>query len=1170
MFQLTQPQQNSMRRAITAHCRRDEAQAVADMFERAQLSAVEQQQAHQLALKLAEKIRAKSEKAHGVTALLSQFHMSQASAPSFLQAIETLPHLPDEATMLAFLQDKLWGGDDWEAYLKHSQSMFANMAVWRRNHKDEADTEAQNAWLRQVGKRTEQTIEQLGEYFILENKLEDAVKVARKLEKNGSPVYLRIANETARTQEEADRHFQNYVNAVYALGRSGQNNGLLVKLSTLHPRFEYAQRERVLQELLPKLKKLFQLGKEYKISLCIDGETAERQELSLDILDALVSEPRLADYHGIGFTVQAQYKTAPFVIEWLCSLTYSYKKRLLVRLSDDFDIEYEIRRAQKLGLNGYPVYTRFEHARIAYLACARMLLKFSEMVFPQFATGDAYLVSAIHTLGLAKEFAFESMYGRDDGLYEQVLGRRKLDRAVRVSAPIGELNEWLPELSKRLREYGTAGRFVCDVSNGDVPLSYICRYPLDDAVETQGSPAPDMPLPRHIFLPSGRINAIGLDLNDTLVLQRLQERMSIAEENGFQATSILAMNAPHTESHFVQNPSDYSDVVGAVSFLLHGRFVYNIVGASKMVEARWAGISPEKRAERVYLFADLLENHLPELMALIVRETGRTLEGATAEIRQAADYCRYYARQAETLCAERAPLGTVVILGAWASPLAALVGQMVAALVVGNIVVVKPAEQACLTAYRAMQLLHEAGVPVPAAQLVLGGGDIGDALVQDTRVNAVLLTGSTETAKLVNHSLAQRKDLPMLATASGSLNAMIADASASIPQLCSDIIHSAFRHAGQSANALRLVCIPHELADSIINRLQSMMDELVVGNPMNLNCDVGPIIDEASYEHACYYIQKICAAGRFFHQTELPSDSNEHGLFVPPTLVELHSLDQIQQNIFAPILHLYRYRAEDLGRMIDQINGKGYALSFAIHSRNRNTQEYALNRIEAGNIYINQAFPDAAAGSMPFGGHGFSGTGAQAGGHFYAQALCAGNWRIPHLDRESEPNEDALQAVEQLIAQCQLSHEARVRLAGLAGQVRVHNLRLAQANLPACRGNVHRMTWRSPRHIWIYGGILETALAALLPMAASGMQAVVHREHLLAAFADSLGGVLRVSDNPQQQPFVSHMIALDLPPPEVKTALAMRNGSIVRIIDARHGLDIVRLFEEVGIYEQVV
>ncbi|SSY71157.1 bifunctional proline dehydrogenase/L-glutamate gamma-semialdehyde dehydrogenase PutA [Alysiella crassa] len=1176
MFQLTQSQQNSLRRAIASACRRDEAQAVADVFERGTLTAAEREQAQTVAFKLAEKIRHKTDKANGAAALLRQFSTRDAGAAGFIQAIQILPHLRDEATALAFLQERL-AVADWADYWKYSQSMLENMAVWRRNSIEidaNADVQTQAASLRLAAKRTEQSIQLLHEHLVFHDKLEEAIKVSRKWEKSGFTVQYQLLCQSAHTQEEAEQNFQTYVNAVYALGRAAGKvgvllaNGLLIKLSALFPRFEYAQKGRVMTELLPKLKKLFQLGKDYHIPLCLDSEYSEHLELSLDIFEQLVSEPRLVDYHGMGFTVQAQHKSAPFVLEYLNSLAYGYKKRLMVRLIEGVDWEEEIRRAQQLGLNGYPVYTRRDYMRIAYLACARMLLQQAEVMYPQFATHDAYLVAAIHAMGQAKTFEFQAAFGEDDLLYEQVVGRKKLERACRLTVPVGEMETWLPYVAARLQAHGSAGEFVCDVADSAVALADLARCPLDVALETQGAPNPDVDLPRYLFLNEGRLNAIGLDLNDYLVLERLQERMNAAQEHGFQAVSLLAMNTPSEEPHFVQNPADYGDVVGATSFT-NKRFVHNTVGAAKAVESRWQSVSPEKRAERLYAYADALELALPELMALIVRETGKTLSAAVSEVRQTVDYCRYYARQAETICAERPPLGTVAVIGAWDSPLAALVGQTIAALAVGNIVIVKPAEQACLTAYRAIKLLHDTGIPCPAAQLLLGGGDVAHELAYDRRINGVLFTGKTETAKLINHTLAQRMDLPALSTSTGGQNVLIADLSVQPEKVCADILQAAFLSTGTTGNALKLVCVPNELADTIIHRLQSLMDELIVGNPMELASDVGAMIDEESYEQACVYIQKMAALGHFCYQSRLPENHNGTGLFVPPTLVEIKGLEQLQHDMFAPVLHIYRYRSEDLGRMIDQINGKGYALSLAVHSHIREIREYAANRMEAANIFLNSSILSPAAGSRPFGGRGFSGSGAQMGGYFYAQSLGHGAWRIPHLRSEAVANEKSVQTVETLIAQCHFEHDARVRLAGQAAQVRLHTLRLAEASLPACRGYQHKMTWRSPRHVWIYGGSLETALSALLAMAAAGIHAVVHRDHLLAGFAEQLSNVMRVSDNPQQQPFVSHMVALDLPTPEIKTALAARNGSIVRIVDAREGLDIVRLFDEVGWYEYV-
>lgn len=631
------------------------------------------------------------------------------------------------------------------------------------------------------------------------------------------------------------------------------------------------------------------------------------------------------------------------------------------------------------------------------------------------------------------------------------------------------------------------------------------------------------------------------------------------------AQSLIPMKAAHGNTISVVNPADHNDILGSVAFMPMAA-MFNVIATAKNMEKRWTNTSPDKRVELLLKAANLIEAYMPELMALVIRETGKTLESAIREIRQAVDFCRYYAQEAESTCAGRAPIGTVVAISPWNAPLSVFVGQIAAALAVGNTVIAKPSPFSSLTAFRAVQILHEAGFAKAALQLVLGDKEIGEALIADTRINGILFTGSIEVAQKIHQKLAERDDLPVFIAETGGQNAMIADSSASLEQLCKDVILSAFGSAGQNANALRILCVQEDIADAMIDKIQGAMDELQIGNPMDISTDIGPIINQEAQKRVLAHVDKIKSSARFFHQIVLPETHTRYATFVPPTAIELHNLEQIQHEVFGPVLHILRYRAEDLGRMIDQINSKGYALSVGVHSRINHTINFAANRIEAGSIYINRDLKSVTAGVQPLGGHGLSGTGPKAGASFYLQKLTQGKWLLPkRFSRLGQIDANALAVVEQIIAEGSFSREEQVQFALALGKVRNnHTLRLAQLTLKGQLGEHDVMTWRAPKHIWLQGGTLATSLAALIPMLASGMQLVIDSQHPLVAHQASLKNWVKLSEDPMNHPNISHVVCLDKPLAAWKQKLAQRAGAIVKIMDASDGhLDVLPLFEEV-------
>ena len=1178
MFQFAHPQQTSLRQAVTDAYRRDEVEAVQDMLERAQMSQDERTAADRLARRLVKQVREERRRASGVDALMHEFSLSSEEGIALMCLAEALLRIPDKATRNKLIHDKISGGN-WKSHLGNSPSLFVNAAAWGLlvTGKLAAAPSGQslgNALTRIVSKGGEPLIlkgvdyamRMLGKQFVTGQTIEEALKNGKEREKLGYLYSFDMLGEAAMTEADAERYYQDYVNAIHAIGQDAagkgiyEGNGISVKLSAIHPRYSRAQHDRVMSELLPRLKELFLLGKKYDIGINIDAEEANRLELSLDLMEALVSDPDLAGYHGIGFVVQAYQKRCPFVIDYLIDLARRNNQKLMIRLVKGAYWDSEIKWAQVDGMNGYPTYTRKVHTDISYLACARKLLDAQDAVFPQFATHNAYTLAAIYQMGKGKQFEHQCLHGMGETLYDQVVGPQNLGRRVRVYAPVGTHETLLAYLVRRLLENGANTSFVNQIVDENISIDTLIRSPFDTLAEQGIHPNNSLPLPRNLY-GNERLNSQGLDLSNESTLQELQTVMNNAAASPLHAVPLLAVAAPTQAAHEVRNPADHSEVVGSAAFV-EAAAVPEIIAAAKAAESSWAAVSAAERATMLRRLADLMEAHMPELMALAVREAGKTLNNAIAEVREAVDFCRYYADEAEhTLPENSQGVGTIVTISPWNFPLAIFTGEVVAALAAGNTVVAKPAEQTSLIAYRAVQLMHEAGIPRNVLQLVLGAGDVGAALTQDERINGVVFTGSTEVARLINQSLARRSGQPVLIAETGGQNAMIVDSTALAEQVCVDVLASAFDSAGQRCSALRILCVQEDVADRMVNMIRGAMDELRVGNPAELSTDIGPVIDAEAQANLQSHIDRMKGIAKSSHQIRLPENA-DNATFIAPTLFELNNLNDLQREVFGPILHVIRYRADELDQLIDQINAKGYALTGGIHSRIDGTVEHIRRRIEAGNLYVNRNIVGAVVGVQPFGGHGLSGTGPKAGGPFYLQRLSRLNsWRTPPLTRVGQADEDALNRLQTLLQSLPLTQEQKLDLAGSLGRARVHTLRQAEQVLCGPTGEHNVLSWQAPKRVWLYGGSLPQAFAAWVELAGSGITALVSDQHPLAAYAEQAPDLLETSATPASAG-ISHVVALEELPVELKQTLAGSDGALVRIINAQHGVDVLQLFEE--------
>ncbi len=1180
MFQWAQSQ-TPLRDAITDAYRQDEAQAVSDLLTIAHMDAQEREAVGALARRLVTQVRASRTKASGVDALMHEFSLSSEEGVALMCLAEALLRVPDKATQNKLIQDKL-AGADWRAHVNQSPSLFVNAAAWGLllTGKLTAPTNEQSlsaALTRMLGKGGEPLIRKgidyamrlLGKQFVTGQTIDEALASGKEREKMGYRFSFDMLGEAALTQADADRYFQDYVTAIHAIGKDSagrgvyDGNGISVKLSAIHPRYQRAQRERVMAELLPRLKELFVLAKQYDIGLNIDAEEANRLELSLDLIEALALDADLAGFKGIGIVVQAYQKRCPFVIDYLVDLARRSGRRFMVRLVKGAYWDSEIKWAQVDGLEGYPVYTRKVHTDVSYLACARKLLAAQDAVFPQFASHNAYTVAAIFNLAGDKDYEFQCLHGMGETLYNQVVGSANLGRRVRIYAPVGTHETLLAYLVRRLLENGANSSFVNQIVDEQVSIDDLVRCPLDEAAQNGGRMHAGLRLPRHLY-GEARLNSRGVDLSNEHMLAQLQAQMNQAAATQVQAASLLAdAGADVGTSHAVLNPARHSDVVGQVTFATLAQ-VDVAIGAAVAAQAAWAARPAAERAGCLKRFADLLEHNQATLMMLAVREAGKTLNNAIAEVREAVDFCRYYAHEAEhTLNPGDAPLGTVVAISPWNFPLAIFVGETVSAWVAGNTVLTKPAEQTSLIAHYAVQLMHEAGVPRNVVQLVLGAGDIGAALTRDERINGVIFTGSTEVARLINHSLAKRSDLPVLVAETGGQNAMIVDSTALPEQVVNDVLVSAFDSAGPRCSALRGLCLQDDIADHFLTMLKGAMQELHVGDPRQLAVDIGPVIDAEAQQNLLGHIERMKGVARACHQVRLPEYATE-GTYVPPTLLELSDLSQLQREVFGPVLHVLRYRADQLDGLIDQINAAGYALTHGIHSRIDRTVDHICNRIEAGNVYVNRNIVGAVVGVQPFGGHGLSGTGPKAGGPFYLQRLNQSRyWHLPHLDVAGQSDRHTLDALEQRILALDLSAQQRALLAAAVGRARIGCLKGAEQVLPGPTGEQNTLSWHAPKAVYLFGGDLAQSLAAVVELAAAGTQVRVAPNHPLAAQAAQLSPWVQVDEAPHQAN-ISACVALSPLSVADKTLLAGRDGALVRLIDASHGLDMLQVYQEIS------
>ncbi|MBB5189567.1 RHH-type proline utilization regulon transcriptional repressor/proline dehydrogenase/delta 1-pyrroline-5-carboxylate dehydrogenase [Silvimonas terrae] len=1029
--QSVQPQ-SVLRAAITAAYRRPEPECLPALLEQARLPQATAEYAQQLARKLAATLR-EQQVGTGrdglVQGLIQEFSLNSQEGVALMCLAEALLRIPDKATRDALIRDKIARGN-WYSHVGQSPSLFVNAATWGllltgKLVTTHTESGLSSALTRIIGKGGEPLVRKgvdmamrlMGEQFVTGETISEALANARKFEAEGFRYSYDMLGEAAMTEADAQRYLASYEQAIRAIGRAAQGRGIYegpgisIKLSALHPRYSRAQYERVHSELYPRLKSLAVLARQFDIGINIDAEEADRLEISLDLLERLCFEPDLAGWNGIGFVVQAYQKRCPYVLDYLIDLARRSRHRLMIRLVKGAYWDSEIKRAQVDGLEGYPVYTRKVYTDVSYLACARKLLAVPEAVYPQFATHNAHTLATIYHLAgqnyYPGQYEFQCLHGMGEPLYEQVVGKLadgKLNRPCRIYAPVGTHETLLAYLVRRLLENGANTSFVNRIGDETISLDELIADPVSVVEEMHlnegalGLPHPRIALPAQLY-GATRTNSAGLDLSNEQRLASLSAALLHGADEPWRATPLIEGVTPaSTGGAALLNPAEHHDVVGHVIEATLAD-VDAAMQAAVHEAPVWQATPPDQRAILLERAADLMEGRMQQLMGLIVREAGKSLPNAIAEVREAVDFLRYYAAQVRTHFSNdtHRPLGPVVCISPWNFPLAIFTGQVSAALAAGNTVLAKPAEQTPLIAAQAVAILHEAGIPAGAVQLLPGQGEtVGAALVNDARTRGVMFTGSTQVARILQRSLSGRLSasgapIPLIAETGGQ-NAMIVDSSALTEQVVADVLASAFDSAGQRCSALRVLCLQEDIADRVLNMLKGGMQELVVGNPDRLATDVGPVIDAEAQASIQNHIDTLYGKGRKVYQAGEP-EAGRYGTFIAPTLIELDSIAELEREVFGPVLHVVRWQrtADNAGldQLLEQINATGYGLTMGVHTRIDETIAHIVARAQVGNLYVNRNVVGAVVGVQPFGGEGLSGTGPKAGGPLYLHRLLA-------------------------------------------------------------------------------------------------------------------------------------------------------------------------------------
>ena len=929
----------------------------------------------------------------GVEGFIHQYGLDNKEGVAIMCLAESLLRIPDSTTADALIHDKFKEAD-WEAHMQDEASLFVNAPTWGLmltggvvNLGDMTRDPIGKTLGKLASKLGEPVIRTalkhamtiLGKQFVLGTTIESALKKAEKLADQGYIFSFDMLGEGARSMEQADKFFEAYYHAITVLGQQNdpakplaEQSGISIKLSALHPRYEALQRERVMQELLLRVKELLQHAQKNHMIVSIDAEESWRLDLSLELYHTLLTDPLFKDYNGIGFVLQAYQKRAMPVLKFLVEQARLHQKIIPLRLVKGAYWDTEIKYAQEQGLEGYPVFTRKSHTDVSYLACAKYILEQGEIFYPQFATHNALTVASILENAGDRPFEFQRLYGMGEDFYDQQVKKRP----VRIYAPVGSHKELLPYLIRRLLENGANSSFVNLVVDKEEPIGYLLTSPVGKAIAHDGLPREDIPLPQNIY--TDRLNSKGLDRGNYAHITYLQ---GVIDRNKEATWAVQEKATPEDVSQAVKKAAE--------SF------------------PKWNGQPMNERADMADAIAQAIVDNRDELLGLLVYEAKKTVMDALMEIREAEDFCRYYAACARELAMPHSlpgptgetnqlsyeGKGVFACISPWNFPLSIFTGQVVAALLAGNSVIAKPAEQTPCIAQFMVKLMHQAGVPKEVLQLVIGGGKIGSMLVEQDGVDGVAFTGSTATARYIQAALAEREQTPIatMIAETGGQNAMIVDSTALLEQVVDDIVHSAFGCAGQRCSALRVAYIQEDIYLQLTALLAGAMQELKVGSAASLATDVGEIIDDEAQKVLQTHCKQIVA-----QTVGMATLSEKEGIFTVPHAFAIENIDILEQEVFGPILHIISFASDQLDNVIRAINSTGYGLTCGIHSRIEERIAYITSHIRAGNIYINRGMTGAMVGTQPFGGMGLSGTGPKAGGpnylkRFMVEKTCTNN-----------------------------------------------------------------------------------------------------------------------------------------------------------------------------------
>ncbi|MEM7472961.1 MAG: L-glutamate gamma-semialdehyde dehydrogenase [Pseudomonadota bacterium] len=959
-----------IRSEIRANTSPDEAMAVSKLSQMASLSAKDRARIVERAARLVSDIRS-SAKPGLMEVFLAEYGLNTNEGVALMCLAEALLRVPDAETMDALIEDKI-APSDWGTHLGQSASSLVNASTWGLMLTGKVLSDEQpgvagqvRALVKRLGEpviraATARAMKEMGRQFVLGETIESAMARATEEDAEGYTFSYDMLGEAAKTDRDACAYFDSYAHAIKAIARSTNkadmrdNPGISVKLSALYPRYETPQKEGVLKTLQPRLLKLCQMAAQAGVGLNIDAEEADRLDLSLDVIEATLRDESLAGWDGFGVVVQAYGHRAPFVIDWLYALAKSLDRKIMVRLVKGAYWDTEIKRAQVLGLSGFPVFTHKPATDISYIANARKLLGMTDRIYPQFATHNAHTVAAIlHMSEDLDAFEFQRLHGMGERLHDLVMA--KGETRCRTYAPVGAHRDLLAYLVRRLLENGANSSFVNQIVDEDVSPTEVASDPFTD-IEDAVYPA--VTHPARVF--GTRENSEGWDWNDPVDIADIAK-----------ARAPFAEVEPHYEQ---AAPADVENALETVK--------------------PWSA-DVATRAKVLRRAADLYEENHGEIFAILAREAGKTTIDVIGELREAVDFLRYYADEAANF--QDPSRGIFACISPWNFPLAIFTGQVAAALATGNAVLAKPAEQTPVIAALATKLLHEAGVPTSSLRLLPGGGEIGAALTESPKIDGVCFTGSTATAKRIHAALAGSGNFkaPLIAE-TGGLNAMIVDSTALPEQAVRDIVASAFQSAGQRCSALRCLYVQEDIAEGLTEMLIGAMAALRVGDPWEMSTDIGPIIDAPAHDKIATHIEKARAEGRVVFATGHEAQGN----FIAPTLISVNGIADMGEEIFGPVLHIATFKAETHKQVIADINATGYGLTFGLHSRIDDRVQEVVDLVHAGNIYVNRNQIGAIVGSQPFGGEGLSGTGPKAGGPHYLMKFIE-----PDAPRAPQPNQ---------------------------------------------------------------------------------------------------------------------------------------------------------------------